>query len=375
MKTPLLFARAFAVLLIGAIVAPTLPAQARPYTAPVHRPAPLVQSADRVVPDESSTSVDKDGNFHVSIPIEVPPGIDGAQPGLSLEYDSAQSNGVSGVGWQLAGISAITRCPQIPAIDGVRGTITFTRSDRFCLDGARLIATSGEYGAPGSAYQTEIQTWQYVVASTQMCGSGPCSFTVTQRDGSVVTYGADENSREMAGSLPEVRRWLARSVRGTNGNTILYTYTTGAPNLNRDIARIDYGSNADVAGTQSNRSVRFIYDGERPDPIVQYVGGISYSEPRLLRAVATYVNETPVAQTKLTYRTSASSGRSLLASVQRCGADACSRASEIRSISSWRMRRSTTSISVGMESISMRRWLAASSTRSMALSGRNRFWM
>ena len=42
------------------------------------------------------------------------------------------------------------------------------------------------------------------------------------------------------------------------------------------------------------------------------------------------------------------------------------------SISSWRMRRSTMSISVGIESISMRSRLAASSTRSMALSGRKR---
>ncbi len=47
-------------------------------------------------------------------------------------------------------------------------------------------------------------------------------------------------------------------------------------------------------------------------------------------------------------------------------------ASATRSISSWRMRRSTTSISVGIESISMRRRLAASSTRSIALSGRKR---
>ena len=44
----------------------------------------------------------------------------------------------------------------------------------------------------------------------------------------------------------------------------------------------------------------------------------------------------------------------------------------MRSISSWRMRRVTTSSSVGMESISMRSRLAASSIRSMALSGRNR---
>ncbi len=47
-------------------------------------------------------------------------------------------------------------------------------------------------------------------------------------------------------------------------------------------------------------------------------------------------------------------------------------ASAIFSISSWRMRRVTTSSSVGIESISIRSLLAASSTRSMALSGRKR---
>jgi hypothetical protein len=43
-----------------------------------------------------------------------------------------------------------------------------------------------------------------------------------------------------------------------------------------------------------------------------------------------------------------------------------------RSISNWRIRRSTSSISTGIESISMRSRLAASSMRSIALSGRNR---
>ena len=43
-----------------------------------------------------------------------------------------------------------------------------------------------------------------------------------------------------------------------------------------------------------------------------------------------------------------------------------------RSISSCMMRRSTSSISVGIESISMRSREAASSIRSMALSGRKR---
>ena len=55
-----------------------------------------------------------------------------------------------------------------------------------------------------------------------------------------------------------------------------------------------------------------------------------------------------------------------------CDTVSVSLANATRSISSWRMRRSTTSISVGMESISMRSLLADSSIRSMALSGRKR---
>ncbi len=49
-----------------------------------------------------------------------------------------------------------------------------------------------------------------------------------------------------------------------------------------------------------------------------------------------------------------------------------SRATETRSIWSCMMRRSISSISWGMESISMRRREEASSIRSMALSGRKR---
>ena len=54
---------------------------------------------------------------------------------------------------------------------------------------------------------------------------------------------------------------------------------------------------------------------------------------------------------------------------RRRAGSSTSSASAVFSISSWRMRRSTTSISNGIESISMRRRDAASSTRSIALSG------
>ena len=63
------------------------------------------------------------------------------------------------MGWHLSGISAISRCPLTVAQDGVKGGVTFSERDRFCVDGQRLIATEGEYAADKTLYHTEIQNW------------------------------------------------------------------------------------------------------------------------------------------------------------------------------------------------------------------------
>ena len=68
-------------------------------------------------------------------------------------------------------------------------------------------------------------------------------------------------------------------------------------------------------------------------------------------------------------RSASSASRRLKRSAE---ASSVSFSSATFSISSWRMRRITWSSSVGKESISMRSLLAASSIRSMALSGRKR---
>src|SRR5690349_11584837 len=82
-----------------------------------------------------SFRVTESGAAEYRIPIRVPPGIAGMEPKLAVVYNSQAGNGLLGVGWNLEGLSAITRCPMTMAEDGVRGAVNYDANDRFCLDG------------------------------------------------------------------------------------------------------------------------------------------------------------------------------------------------------------------------------------------------
>jgi hypothetical protein len=88
---------------------------------------------------EGQLSVSLTGGATYSIPISVPPGINGVVPQISLTYNSQGGNGMAGYGWNIAGISAITRIPSTKFHDNDSDQVDFDASDRFALDGQRLI--------------------------------------------------------------------------------------------------------------------------------------------------------------------------------------------------------------------------------------------
>jgi RHS repeat-associated protein len=281
------------------------------------------------------------GNFAVThsgaasyrIPLWTAPGVGDVELDLALVYNSRAGNGTLGHGWSLSGLSAISRCHRTVAQDGVAGGVTNTSADRFCLDGQQLKLVSGVYGAPGSVYATEIETFSQIVANG-VAGNGPESFTVRTRRGLIHEYGGSQYTRIHAGPAnPTVRTWALSSIRDRAGagnrislsyinNGLAEAYTDGTYR----IVHIAYPTTA--TGQGPFYEVRFGYS-ERPatDVPVGYHAGSVLRERHKLDTISvhTYGSTTPIKSYHLGYDTSYTTGRIRLASVQECAATSCFR--------------------------------------------------
>src|SRR5579872_580285 len=263
-------------------------------------------------------SVGTSGAATYNIPIAVPPGTAGVTPSLSIEYNSQGSNGLLGIGWSLGGLPSIGRCPQTLAQDGALGAVTFSSSDRFCMDGQRLVLLSGTYGADGAQYRTEVETFSEIV-SHGTAGNGPAWFEVHTKSGQIMQFGNTTDSLVLAKGTSTARSWALNKLSDTKGNYFTVTYTNDTTNGQAYPIEIDYTGNA-AASLSPNNKVQFVY-ATRPDISPQYQAGSLSQTTVRLTDVKTYAGATLIADYKLSYQQSASTQSSLLSSVTLCGGD------------------------------------------------------
>lgn len=267
-----------------------------------------------------SLSVTETGSANYTVPIAIPPGIGGMQPSLALSYHSLRGNGIAGVGWDLSASSSINRCAQNLAQDGAIHGIDFSAKDRFCLDGQRLVAITGTYGADGTEYRTEIESFARII-SHGTAGSGPLYFTVETKSGEVMEYGTSPDARLGVPGQGEIRLWSLNRIDDTVGNAVTYHYTEDAANSTYEIDRIEYTRN-DQQGVSPQNEVRFIYES-RPDKHTQYLAGTKLVSNKRLSAVEAYTSNGNalflVKSYKLDYELSPTNSRSRLTSITECG--------------------------------------------------------
>ncbi len=264
-------------------------------------------------------AVSESGAATYTIPIAVPPGTAGMEPKLALSYNSQSGNGLLGVGWSLSGLSAITRCPRTIAQDGVIAGIEYSTNDKYCLDGQRLVAINGAYGANGTEYRTEQESFAKVI-SFGVAGNGPAWFKVWTKSGQIMEYGNSDDSRIEAQGKTSAAVWAVNKISDTKSNFLTVTYTEDNPNGQFYPNRIDYTGNANM-GRATYNSVRFVYE-TRPDVVPLYqAGSVNKTTVRLTNFQSYAGTNTLVRDYRLAYEQSTLTESSRLLNLKECVGD------------------------------------------------------
>jgi RHS repeat-associated protein len=263
-------------------------------------------------------AVSPTGAATYSMPIEVPAGINGMQPNISLVYNSQAGNGIAGWGWNIGGISMITRVAKTVYHDGKSSPIIWDSSSPLSLDGNRLLEYQ-RWGIDSVEYKSESESFARIVGY-EIASYGPKYFKVYTKEGSVLKYGSNfysnfplyavqnaptTNSEFLNGNN---LGWGLVSVSDLNGNTLSYQYIAewgGSYGKwyawSHRIDRITYGSNTRLGNTPF-AEVIFNYE-DRPDEIIGYIDGFKNSQKKRLSSIVVKSNASEFCHYNLLYKT------------------------------------------------------------------------
>jgi RHS repeat-associated protein len=257
-------------------------------------------------------------------------------------------NGVIGPGWSIAGSSQISRCRQTredgdflngtTPVDGNPPPVNFTSTDRYCLDGVRLMlltTSAAGYGADQSLYSPENDPTTLVTAHVSNAAAGPDTFTVQRKDGTTSTYGntGASTSATITATLPTSNSvnvsWNLARMQDSTGNYIDYlykihpsgsTFPFSAAAVEFVLSQVNYTGHATSPASLPYASVTFNYTTQ---PIGQvrlgYQAGVAFLQSQQLASVSVTNNGTMMRYYALTYGTSSSgSGLQQFKQIQEC---------------------------------------------------------
>ncbi len=215
-----------------------------------------------------------------NVPIALPSGTNNVTPSISIGYTSQVSDGLLGIGWNIQGLSAISRTNKSEYFDNEIASIQIENDDALVLDGARLILKSGEHGELSSVYSTEAESFSTISLESGLAFS---YFKVVTKEGIIMEYGNTPDSRyKTTGFLSQSPMiWLLNKVIHPDGNYIEYKYKVDDSNKSEGIIdEINYTGNQN-AGLSPYNKVKFNYK-TRFDQNIQYLSGRAFETKYLL---------------------------------------------------------------------------------------------
>ena len=206
---------------------------------------------------KSEMSVGDSGALTYMVPVEVFKGINNFQPNIGLAYNSQSGNGQAGWGWNMVGLSSITRGGKSKTIDGIAVGPQFEGSDPFYLDGQRLLQTNA------TTFETEKYSKIKITKTT-----GVYSFTIQYTDGKVAKYKEFVSGQHYIAVLKDAM-----------DNEIHYNYTV--INSVPYITTISYGG-TDVSNDKFK--VLFIFEN-KAFSIKSWRNGTEYKNTKVLKEI------------------------------------------------------------------------------------------
>lgn len=216
-----------------------------------------ISTANSIGTPHGQFAVSATGVATYNVPIECPVGVGGMQPDIALSYNSQGGYGLAGFGFNISGLSVISRGQKNRFYDEEITGMTYCEEDPLYIDGKRLILYKGHQGEIGSSYSIEGDPY----GGATIRGNGDDIWMdVWFQNGSKYEYGRTDNSRLSYSTKYGAKRiysWYISRAEDVCGNFMTYTY--GKKNLTVYPIEIKYGGNSN-AGTLGNNAVKFYYD-------------------------------------------------------------------------------------------------------------------
>ena len=192
-------------------------------------------------------SVNGSGSAIYKISIEAPNG-GSLSPSIGVSYNSQSGNGLAGFGFNVTGLSCITRgCRDLYHDRQITG-LSYGIDDALFLDGQRLILKTGTYGFDGSTYTPEGDPYTIVTLHNDV-NTSACWFSVVCADGKTYQLGNTNDSRLSfinRKNVTCIAAWYINQTTDVHSNLIKYHYTT--TNYNLRPVSIEYGLNTKSRG-------------------------------------------------------------------------------------------------------------------------------
>lgn len=270
--------------------------------------APSAPGASVLTSQSQSVKVDDaSGALRQRVALNIPPGRNGLQPDIALEYNSQNTDvdSIVGYGWSLS-------IPYIARLNKTGSQNLYDPTNAFFTSSMDGELTTGSTTSP-YAYRARVDTGAFLPYTYSTSTN---SWIVYDKTGTRYLFGTTTQAQQSATTSPSnVYKWMLEEVRDTNDNFVRYTYLKDGNQI------YPYQIFYTGSGASDGPGTITFATSTRPDTYTSYKTGFKVWTNYRISEITAAFNGSNVRRFTLSYTTGHNGYRSLLSSIQETGWD------------------------------------------------------